>query len=511
MEQVTLFPDGSVFDHDRTMEYNPMSQPSSSAPYSSSPRGPSASTSKAIALLVSCVSSEADSRHHIGQQDYSYYFIYRAFAPLLQRWAHATEVTRPESRLDYAVWRARQQGLEPVHVSFLPLHSIYLTSRARNVAFISWGLPDIPDEDIANNPRNNWMRIANHVSLILTASTFARNAFIRAGVKSPVHAVPAPVRSEYFAVFDWARDQHVVLECPVYEIPQPQIENPPGRELSKHPGGVQERAKHCYGAYVKPHLPRRIAQLINSAARASAAIRSADNESRVSYSVTSSLRLSGVVYTGFVNSFDPTSNWEDMLSAYLLALRSREDATLVINLVTSSDEAAKGINRIFHYYERLGLRHRCKLAVIPGRLSDAQLVELARGSTYYLNTSRAEGACLPLQEFLAAGRPAISPNHTAMADYFHDQLGFVVASHPEPAQWPHDPERRCVSTWHRLVWQSLYDQIQASYEMASENTQGYQALASHARNQMSNFASVERVWTLLSAALDSIVESKAEH
>ncbi|MEK6406220.1 MAG: glycosyltransferase [Acidobacteriota bacterium] len=458
------------------------------------------------------MSNEADSYHKIGQQDYSYYFIYRAFAPLLQRWGQTTEVSRPESRLDYALWRARQQGLEPVHISFVPLHNLYLTSRARNVAFTSWGLPDIPDQDVANNPRNNWMRIANHVSLMLTASTFARNAFIRAGLKNPVHAVPVPVRPEYFAVSDWARCQQVILECPVYSIPQPQIENPSGEKWSTRSRGpsVQEQAKHFYGAYVKSHLPRRVAQWLTSAARASA-MQNADDEKRVSYSVSSSLPLSGVVYTAFVNPFDPTMNWEDMLSAYLLALRDREDATLVIKLVVSSDDAAKGVNRVFLYYESLGLRHRCKLAVIPGHLSDAQTAELTRGSTYYLNTSRAEGACLPLQEFLAAGRPAISPNHTAMADYLDDQLGFIIVSHPEPAQWPHDPERHCVSRWHRLVWQSLYDQIQAGYEVARKDTQGYQALASHARNKMSNFASVERVWPLLSAALDSIIESRGKH
>ena len=461
--------------------------------------------------MVSSISAEADPGQ-IGQQDYSYYFIYRAFAPLLERWANITEVTQPESRLDYALWRARQQGLEPVHISFVPLHSIYLTSHARNVAFTLWGLPDIPDTDMADNPRNNWMRIADRLSLILTPSTFARDAFMRAGTKTPVQVVPAPVRSEYFAVSYWKCDQQVILECPVYLIPQPKIEIPSEEKPSIYSvrPSARERAKRFYGAYAKPHLPQSIAHWLASAAQATTAMQNGSDENRVEYSVSSSFRLSGVVYTAFVNPFDPTMNWKDMLSAYLLALRTREDATLVIKLVTGFNEAAKGLNRILHYYESLGLRHCCKLALIPGRLSDAQRIELTRGSTYYLNTSRAEGACLPLQEFLAAGRPAISPNHTAMADYFHDKLGFVVESHPEPAYWPHDPERRCVSTWHRLVWQSLHDQMQASYEMAIENVQGYQAVASDARNQMFNFASCERCWTLLSGALNLAIESKSE-
>ena len=74
------------------------------------------------ALVVSSIFSESDAAKQIGQQNYSYYFVYRAFAPLLERWASTFAITQPESRLDYALWRARQQNLEPLHLSFLPLH-----------------------------------------------------------------------------------------------------------------------------------------------------------------------------------------------------------------------------------------------------------------------------------------------------------------------------------------------------------------------------------------------------
>ena len=137
-------------------------------------------------------------------------------------------------------------------------------------------------------------------------------------------------------------------------------------------------------------------------------------------------------------------------------------------------------------------------------LAEARSVDLARASTYYINPSRAEAACLPLQASLAAGRPAIAPAHTGMADYFHDALGFVVASHPEPTCWPHDLERGYRTSWHRLVWQSFHDQILASYEIAKSSAGDYQSLALQARRQMAGFASCDRVWPLLSAALNSI-------
>src|SRR5437588_2286254 len=104
----------------------------------------------------------------LGREAYSYRFVFRIFEPLLQRWAPTVEVTQPESRLDYAVWRARQQNREPIHLSFLPLHMTYLTQAAPNIGVPAWEFPNIPDEDFQNNPRNNWLRIANQLSVIIT-------------------------------------------------------------------------------------------------------------------------------------------------------------------------------------------------------------------------------------------------------------------------------------------------------------------------------------------------------
>src|SRR5947209_6755640 len=63
---------------------------------------------KQRALVVSSIFSECDAARQIGQQNYSYHFVYRAFAPLLERWGTTIPITQPESRLDYALWRARQ-------------------------------------------------------------------------------------------------------------------------------------------------------------------------------------------------------------------------------------------------------------------------------------------------------------------------------------------------------------------------------------------------------------------
>lgn len=93
---------------------------------------------KQRALVVSSVFAEDQMAAKLGREAYSYRFVFRAFEPLLRRWGPTIEVTRPESRLDHALWRVRRQNLEPIHLSFLPLHMTYLTHAAPNIAVPAW-------------------------------------------------------------------------------------------------------------------------------------------------------------------------------------------------------------------------------------------------------------------------------------------------------------------------------------------------------------------------------------
>jgi len=187
-----------------------------------------------------------------------------------------------------------------------------------------------------------------------------------------------------------------------------------------------------------------------------------------------------------------------MITAFLYALRDCDDATLVLKLISSEPQE---IHRVISFYHRLDVPHRCRLVLIPDFLSDAGMLELARVSTYYLTTTRAEGNCLPLMNYLAAGRPGISPVHTAISDYFDSRLGFVVESHPEPAAWPQDSRLRWRTTWHRLVWTSLVEQLRRSYQVAKHDQAAYRVMAAAGREKMRQWAHPDAVWHMLESAM----------
>jgi len=476
------------------------------APPSSLRAVPSQTDATAPVLLVSSVFADAEVPTALGRDAYSYHFVYRAFRTLLQRLGRIEEIDRPESRLDYAGDRARRAGHTAIHLGFQPLQLVYLSSLVPNVAVPFWEFPDIPDEDIDGNPRHNWARVAAHLDGIICASAFTRAAFVKAGVRTPIHVVPVPIRDEYFALSAWTPTERAQLAAPVHLLAprrSPGIEPPPwdAQQPRDAVAAVHAMGQGLLRATLPRWLDHRVGQLGQALRRR---LREAPAHPMDTIASRTLLESSPIVYTSFVNPFDQRKNWGDLLSAFLLALRDHDDALLIIKLVTTPSLIPAALQRIADHYARVGIAHRCKVAIVSSYLSDGQLVELTRLSTYYLTATRAEGACLPAQDFLAASRPVVGPSHTAMAEYLDPDVAFVVESHPEPTWWPHDPSKNLRTSWHRVVWQSLHDRIRESYEVAARDRDRYARMAQSGRARMRDFAAPERVWPRLRAALDDV-------
>ncbi|HWB10470.1 MAG TPA: glycosyltransferase [Pirellulales bacterium] len=447
-----------------------------------------------------------------GDDCYSYYFVLRSFLPLLDRWATVAEVSQSPEGIHEAVQAARQSGQDAVHLGFLPLQYMRTVDGAANVAFPFWEFPNIPDYDVAGDPRNNWVTMAEKLDLILTACEFTRDSFSRAEVQTPVEVVPVPIDDEYFAIPPWERDQQAALDCPCYVLPQGgrplgEIVRQRSAEAAR---SIREQGRRVYRKGVRPLLP---AALHRRLAASSHAVIGREPPPRpptleeifpVPFRPSDRLELSGIVYTCILNPFDTRKNWRGIIDAFLRALGDRADATLVIKLAVSQGMRQEGLHRLFAFYQQLQVRHRARLAVIAAYLPDEQMFELARASTYYVNASHAEGACLPLQDALASGRPAIAPAHTAMAEYVDDELAFVLPSRPVPTHWQWDPDKRQTTTWQQIDMRDLAAQFQTSYRVAQSDAARYRAMAACGRERMHELASTERVWARLSDALDLV-------
>ena len=450
------------------------------------------------ALVATSSFSGAEMPQRCGDDCYSYYFVYRAFAPLLARWATVSEATGGGFALDDALYQARGQFAQAAHLSFLPPHHVHVSSVAPNILFPFWEFPDIPRAEPGGDPRMNWVQVCQRLSLILTACEFTRESLVRAGVRTPIRVVPVPIRDDYFQLAAWRSEARVTLDCPCYLLPanDAHVVAAPRR-------GLSQRARSAYRNRVRPYLPQAVHRCLAAGSRAVIDVHEPPpaDPFPIPYPQQHGLELSGIVYTSIFNPFDQRKNWPDMLAAFLRALGDKEDATLVLKLAVSKTMLREGLHNLFCHYQRLRFKHRAKVAVVATYLSDAQMFELTRASAFYLNASYAEGACLPLQDFLAAGRPAIAPNHTAMSEYIDSRVAFVAESRAEPTHWPWDAERRPATSWNRIDRRSLERQLQASYEVARREPERYRAMAHCGRERMREQASAERVWPRLAEAL----------
>lgn len=465
-----------------------------------------------FAFLVSTTGCARKIDQHLGSAAYSYYFVVEALAPLLERLGTWQLVERPESRLPYLAAAATARGFQPVHLAINPLQDCYFSPAAPTVVFPFWEFPDLPNRDFGHDTRQNWTRLCRPASLVIAACRFTADAFRRAGVRCPIAVVPVPLPPRHFELPAWNPQYTWTATCRhvAWDETSPVASNgqdPTGPAATGNGrSGVGRRlymgARAGYRRYVRRWLSDDGQRaLVRIRDRALARMGRAPLLGLDPVLPARPLELGGLVYTTFFSLGDARKNYKDLLSAFLLAFRDRPDVTLVIKLVTNSVREHHELSILRQDYLRLGVRHRCRIVVITDYLTDLQMSELMRVTAFYVNTSHAEGACLPLQQALAGGRPGLAPAHSSMADYMDDQVGFVIRSDPEPAPWPHDPSRHLETSWHRLAWQDIHDAFLRSAAMAESNRPGYQTLASNAQDRLRAYAGQDVVEDALRRAL----------
>lgn len=519
-----------------------------------------------FAFLVSTSSGPREIRDRIGAAAYSYYFVLEALAPSLERLGTVRLIDRPESSLAFAAERAEREGYRPIHLALNPPQDCYLTPAVPTIVFPFWEFPDLPDRSFGFDTRQNWLRVCRKADLIVTACRFTARAFETARLPCPVRVVPVPVKTDDFDIEAWNATHSWTLHCrhltwggKTESIASNSVSSENDESDLSLKKRVWGRAKRTYRQvypWLSPRTVAKIARIKRLIHRiASKSKNPVDSKASLSRLVFEGVRvgyrrhvrrwlspqaidtvskakerfltrigrppsivndpllpagplnLSGLVYTSVFNLSDRRKNHLDLISAFLLAFRDREDATLVIKAATNPSREYRELAIFRQEYQNLGITdHRCRLVVITEYLDDRRMRELFRSTTYYVNASRAEGACLPLQQALASGRPAIAPKHSSMADYMDETVGFVLRFGEEPTFWPHDPERRYETRWGRLVWADLYGKFIESARIVETDPKRYRALSAAARSRMKDVASRDQTTEALRDALGALPE-----
>lgn len=406
-------------------------------------------------LIVHTNTAATQIAQQLGRPEYSYRFVLDEFRPLLDELGSVIEVDDPEREVDIIHARCRREGEPCVFLSFMPPNKTPIGLACPTIPVFAWEYETLPAEAFGDKPRNDWTRVLAKLGHAITHSSFTVERTRAAlGDDFPIACVPAPL---------WERMQELRGPCPV----------PTRLQID---GLVIDSQRVDLSAYRKSLLLAAEPEVLPLP--------------QIHAAERGVLDLDGVVYTAIFNPHDARKNWMEMISGFCDALRHESDATLLIKL--THHDPADIIPTYLEQLYKMG-RMSCRVLLVHAYLQRQDYNALLRATTYAVNTSHGEGQCLPLMEYMSAGKPALAPRHTSMRDYVDEDGAFVIDSSAEPGTWPHDQRQVFRTLRQRIHYQSVVQAYWRSYHVARHEPQLYAAMGDAAAESQRQYCSMEMV------------------
>lgn len=404
--------------------------------------------------------NETGIRSSLGKPDYSYWFVQQYFERLLSAMDETVV-------LDDRRKAPRTVNLdEEVLFLFMPPHKIPAELVDSAIPVIAWEFDTVPDEDWDDDFRNNWYNVLERSPGGITHCGFTADTVkARLGSDYPMAMIPSPIWDDFSNLHSPGRD--------------------PLASWSIDVSGVI--------------VDSRVAQRDEDAGMP-LNVSNPENEPRFAQG-THRLDFEGVTYSFVFNPTDGRKEWMDAVSAFVDAFEFEPRATLILKLIQV--DLHRGAPMVWKAIAPLG-HFACRIVVIQAHLNGPSYEALISKPTYVINTSRGEGQCLPLLESMSTGVPAVSPNHTAMADYVNERNSFVVRYSRRWASWPHDPRSALRSSTFPVVWESLREKLVESFECAVSYPAMYRSRSAAAFEEMRRFCSLESTRAAMTKFLDDI-------
>lgn len=491
-------------------------------------------------ILYSDINDSSISQN-LGHPDSSYYFVLKAYRPLLETLGRV-HVVNSVAEVDAVHRQLLAAGQESVFLSFTRPQKTPIDLECPTVCVVAWEYDSIPDEQWDDDPRQDWKRMLARHGRVIALSSHTDRAIRRSmGEGFPVLVLPAPLWERFAGL----REQHVsapvnggatltVKGCifdsrqmnlhPDNLLPKPltseelaeieaQLEasRPPPLTLKrrfviarhylrlwllnlgheqKPPVQRVRFLQNWYWEGVRDLLPDAVHDWLGKRLPAIAGPQPVPvtvqppPRDMPDTSLQVETRVDGVVYVSVFSPTDGRKNWLQILTAFCAAFRDKPDATLVMKF-TQSDLTAVYAHLMTPLAQLAPFA--CRVVMIQGYLDEREYSRLYEAASFYVNASHCEGLCLPLMEFMACGKPVIAPDHTAMEDYIDESVGFVVGSSAEVCTWPHDPRMLFRTLRYRPDWGSLKKAYEDSYRMAKTQPEDYQRMSLAAAERMHDY------------------------
>ena len=137
----------------------------------------------------------ASIRNSLGKPEYSYYFVLKAFQPVLELLGAVELVQRPAEEVDPIFEACAAQGEDCIFISFSPPNAVTLGLKCPTIVVVAWEFSTIPDGGWnPEEPREDWRYVFAKLGFAISLSTHTASVVKTAmGDDFPIFAVASPV------------------------------------------------------------------------------------------------------------------------------------------------------------------------------------------------------------------------------------------------------------------------------------------------------------------------------
>ncbi len=159
-------------------------------------------------IIVFSETTEQSIVADLGKSEYSYYFILRAYSPVLEQLGEVVYVDDPDKEVDALYAEALKNGEAAVFLSFSPPHRTCTSFNCPTVCVLAWEFSSIPDRDLGNGPRDNWVAALTEVGNVITISDYSSKVIReQLGPDLYLATIPAPVTDKPVPALEAVQEQ----------------------------------------------------------------------------------------------------------------------------------------------------------------------------------------------------------------------------------------------------------------------------------------------------------------
>jgi len=148
-------------------------------------------------LIVYSQVQEDSLQQNLGKPEYSYFFVFKQFLPVLERLGTVI-VVRDANEADAICNNAAKSGEQCIFICCAPPHRSVTARLCPTTTLFAWEFADITTESWDDDPRTDWRNVfAAHGQTICLSSYTADTVKKSMGQDFPVRAIPVPVYDQF--------------------------------------------------------------------------------------------------------------------------------------------------------------------------------------------------------------------------------------------------------------------------------------------------------------------------